>query len=257
MGLYEGEYEEKWIFIDGEKSIYKIRNNGEVISTEYMGHPRPIPLSMSGGLDADGYHIISLTHNKKKHTFKVHRLVGIYFIDNPENKPEINHKNCNKLDNRISNLEWSTSDENTLHAKMKGLRQSTVDPEMVEYVCVLLSTNAYSISEISIMSGVSKPNIIKIKNKVTWKSISDKYPIENYVSDDHKDYSNSGKRLSENTVLQIASDLVNNNGSLSEIAQRYDTSIQTIRRIYMRENHSELTQDFDFSKYIIKTNQFC
>ena len=258
MGFYnDPNYEEKWIYINGERTVYKIRDNGEVISTEYQGHPRKVLLSMSGGLDKDGYHIVSLTHNGKKYTRKVHRLVAEAFIDNPDNKPEVNHKNGNKLDNRKSNLEWVYPDENTQHASISGLRQGSLMPESVEFVCVLLSTNAYSIEEIYIMSGVSKQNIIKIKNGITWKNISSKYDISNYNSKDHINTSMSGKRISDEIVLNIANDLVNNSGSLSEIGKRYDVSIQTVRRIYMRESHSGLTEKYDFSLYKKKTNQYC
>ena len=222
MGFYEGQYEEKWIYIDGKRSIYKIRDNGEVLSTEYHGHPRKTYLSMSGGLDSDGYHIISLTHNKQKRTFKVHRLVATYFIDNKDNKSDVNHKNGNKLDNRKENLEWCTTAENSQHAGIYGLRDGSLYPELVEYLCILLSSNAYSINEMQIMTGISKPNIIKIKNGKVWKNISSKYPIDNYKSKDHIDHGNSGKRLNKDIVLKIADDLVNNVGSFNDLSIKYD-----------------------------------
>lgn len=64
---------------------------------------------------------VVLYKNGKQKNISVHRLVGIMFIPNPENKPEINHKDTNKLNNHISNLEWNTKKENIEHAWDNGL----------------------------------------------------------------------------------------------------------------------------------------
>jgi hypothetical protein len=70
-----------------------------------------------------GYFVVGLSNIKKK-TFQVHRLVAETFIENPENKAHVNHKDKNSLNNNLSNLEWNTPKENNIH-KSNGLIQTT------------------------------------------------------------------------------------------------------------------------------------
>lgn len=62
-----------------------------------------------------GYYHVSLVNSITRKSLKIHRLVSIAFIPNPENKPEVNHKDKNKLNNNINNLEWATRSENMSH----------------------------------------------------------------------------------------------------------------------------------------------
>lgn len=71
-----------------------------------------------------GYYHVSLVNSTSRKSFKIHRLVAIAFISNPENKPEVNHKDKNKLNNHINNLEWTTRAENNLH-RCKNLEIKT------------------------------------------------------------------------------------------------------------------------------------
>ena len=70
-----------------------------------------------------GYYFVSgsLGSRKNKITFKVHKAVAETFIPNPNNLPQVNHKDCNKLNNYIENLEWCTGQYNTQHASDNGL----------------------------------------------------------------------------------------------------------------------------------------
>lgn len=70
------------------------------------------------------YHIVRPSLNGRNKTIKIHRLVAEAFLDPIEDKPNVNHKNGNKVDNASSNLEWSTQSENIKHAYDSGLKRT-------------------------------------------------------------------------------------------------------------------------------------
>lgn len=77
-------------------------------------------------LSSDGYSCVTLRHNDgKRKTFKVHRLVALIYVENTDNKPEVNHKDGVKTNNNYSNLEWMTHSENIQHAWDNGLLTNT------------------------------------------------------------------------------------------------------------------------------------
>lgn len=82
-----------------------------------------------------GYLCISLRKTKscrQSSSFRIHRLIGIYFIPNPYNKPIINHIDGNKLNNNIDNLEWVTHSENEIHSYRK-LGKKTNKPHIGKF----------------------------------------------------------------------------------------------------------------------------
>lgn len=89
---------------------YQISNFGRIKSKKQI-------LKVSENLK--GYPICRIDY-KNKRTVVIHRLVAIYFIPNPENKPQVNHIDCNKKNNHYSNLEWCTNRENYDHARENG-----------------------------------------------------------------------------------------------------------------------------------------
>lgn len=116
---------EIWKDIEGYEGLYQVSNFGKVKSLNYKRQNKVKILKPSqtgkGAFKGQGY----LSLHLKNKQFKVHRLVAEAFIPNKENKPQINHKDGNKLNNNSNNLEWCTNSENQKHAWKNGLRVFT------------------------------------------------------------------------------------------------------------------------------------
>lgn len=112
--------EEIWKDISGFEGLYQVSNLGRIKSTFREG--------TKGGIIKqfviNHYLKVNLHKQGKSHFIYTHRLVALAFVPNPENKPQINHINGRKHDNRSVNLEWVTSAENLEHALNTGLRKT-------------------------------------------------------------------------------------------------------------------------------------
>lgn len=110
---------ESWVDIKGFEGKYKLSISGKVLSIngKYKGEKE-----MSGYVGTMGYLTFCLRKPGQKRMFvRLHRLLALHFIPNPNNYKAINHKDGNKLNNDINNLEWCTLGQNVKHAVEIGL----------------------------------------------------------------------------------------------------------------------------------------
>lgn len=110
---------EIWRDILDYEGLYQISNLGNIKSLIFKTKVREkilIPFYVG-----KGYLAITLCKNKIKNKFLVHRLVAFQFIENPDNKPDVNHKKGIKNDNRACQLEWCTKSENSIHSFLNKL----------------------------------------------------------------------------------------------------------------------------------------
>ena len=104
---------EKWKDIPGYEGLYQASNLGKIRNEKTRN-------ILSGGIKRGYKEVILIKDNKRKYKL-VHRLIALTYIPNNSNKPQVNHKDGNKLNNNVDNLEWCTRSENMKHAYRTGL----------------------------------------------------------------------------------------------------------------------------------------
>lgn len=128
-----------------------------------------------------GYFILNINVDGKRKCKAIHRLIAEAFIPNPENLPEVNHKDSDRRNNCISNLEWVTHGQNIKHsyqlenrsAKGSCNANSTITEKIATEICELLSQGLKA----SCIRDLGYPYTIvrRIKARATWKDISNNY----------------------------------------------------------------------------------
>lgn len=176
--------QEVWkpVIFRGVETGYKVSNLGRIsgIRKEFI-----TPVT-----DRDGYQIFSLhIDGSTRYNAKIHRVVAEAFIPNPKNKPQVNHKDGNKQNNAVTNLEWVSVAENNLHACATGLRTTKcgIDSplakhteEEIRMACQLL-TEHVSMYQIAERLHMHVSDLSRLKNGDIWKHISKDYDLSSNI----------------------------------------------------------------------------
>ncbi len=150
-----------------EKTDFMHRNNSYRTRKEKI---------MKNGV-SNGYKSVCLYKNKKSKTFTIHRLVLSSFVDNVENKKEVNHIDGNKYNNILENLEWCTSSENSIHAIKNGLQiikkgEKQPNSKLKDFEVIEIRNSHLTLKELSKMYNISISVVCSIKNRKSWLHIA-------------------------------------------------------------------------------------
>lgn len=177
------EKTEQWKDVVGYENIYQVSDLGRLKSMNF-NHTKKQGI-MKQSVDNRGHIRPTLKTKCVQRRMKLHRLIAIAFIPNPENKPQVNHigkysdgREGNKLDNRVVSLIWSTVSENILHAFKEGLMYSKKGEE--NFLSKLTNKEVLEIRAIgktdlikntAIKYNVDRKTIYNILNNKGWKHI--------------------------------------------------------------------------------------
>lgn len=165
-----------------QDEMYLVSQEGEVFSRFTNKILKP---SLSKGT---GYLVVNIRIDGKRQPAYIHRLVAEAFIPNPDCLPEVNHKDGDKTNCRVNNLEWVTGQGNKDHAKETGLthkgsqlKKSKLDETQVHIICALFE-EGFSTGEVLkfVDFSTNRSQLLNIRARRDWKHVSGLYNWESH-----------------------------------------------------------------------------
>lgn len=171
--------EEIWKDVVGYEGLYEVSNQGRVRS-HHPSQRRKTEFLCGGNIR--GYRMVMLAKGDgtKPKSALIHRLVAIAFLGAPPNvhRPTVNHKNLDKADNRVENLEWLSQADNCRHAApliphQKGMEKKNrkLNEEQVRSIRARYIPNVISLMRLAVEFGVSEQTIHAIIHRKKWKHL--------------------------------------------------------------------------------------
>lgn len=151
----------------GYEGLYKVSSSGRIASYQRAYSTRKVDvIVLSTSVSKNGYVKVGLAKNGVQTKLWVHRLVAEAFLHNPTNLPLVNHKDFNKKNNSVLNLEWCTPKFNSNHAKGRNRqndRKARMKKEEVRLIMSMIE-NGVAIKEIADLFNCHTDNIYRIKS---------------------------------------------------------------------------------------------
>ena len=219
---------EEWVPIKDISRKYMISNMGRIKSMPSK-YNRDEKL-MNQYQNPSGYLHVKLIHEGKERAKNLHRLVAKHFIENIENKAQVNHKNGVKTDNRIVNLEWCTPRENRMHAlSALGVKASKGEDHYRAKLTSIFVMEIFESNErhktLATKYGVSLTVIQSIKDGKTWDSVTGK----KYTGRDKEKY------------IKNVVEIYNSNEKTRDLMSEYQMSRSMIKSIRRGETGKKFT----------------
>lgn len=195
--------DEQWNSVPDYELYYEVSNKGRIRSLprkaktangERTVHGRV----MKESVNTSGYSTIRLFKDGRGETVMIHRLVALVFISNPDNKPQVNHKDFNRRNNNADNLEWTTRQENITHAKDAGRHQKGE----THHKAKLTTQEILEIVEVFNAGGATTYSLAKtykVDQKLISSILNKKHRVKELEGVDvkKKDYVGNRKKLAE------------------------------------------------------------
>lgn len=230
---------------DGSLTKYLVSSEGRVYDTRSKSM---MTISDSG----DKYVKMQLSHNGKTKTFLLHRLVAMLFIPNIFLKPEVNHKDGNTKNNRVSNLEWVTKSENIQHAYKSGSNTNRrLSDEVLHEICKLLSEGKMNVSQIARKMNCGRNIVSKILHGKEHKRISELYDFSNFGSYDKNIICGNElpyTKYSDDDIRKVCELIDTGEYELREIEEMTGVPYQIIRNVYYGTSRKNISKDYNFMK---------